>query len=285
MIIPIAISSRNGHSSPIRLAARIAELVLAVVIAWVAAQAFWFAIYGTAAMDLSIETPDLSPPAASQGRIERASPAASLFDAIQRAETQAAPAPPETRLNLVLRGVRAANDPSSGSAVIESPSAGQRALAAGSEIAAGVRLVEIYEDRVIIDRRGARETVYLREEGRRADRAGVDRAQAAAAGDPEPAAAPALSSQDWMEGLSLEPALSDGRMTGLRVRPASRLEVLRAAGLQHGDIILTVNGAALDGLGAARAVADTFETAAQLRLEIQRDGAPVTLTIPLEHDG
>ncbi|MFW5661881.1 MAG: PDZ domain-containing protein, partial [Oceanicaulis sp.] len=63
-----------------------------------------------------------------------------------------------------------------------------------------------------------------------------------------------------------------------------RSEALRE-GLRGGDVITSVNGQALTGDGAARAVARTFETAGQARLQIERDGAPVTLTIPLNQGG
>ena len=260
-----------------------------LAIAWIAAQAFWFAVYGTDALNLTLEASSFA--ASDTGRtMSRSRPSAGgLFASIDAPESAGEPAPPETRLNLELRGVRAGADPYSGAAVMESPGQGQRVLAAQSEIVAGVRLVEIHPDRVIINRRGVRETVYLREEGRRAIRAASAAAPAleaeAAAESQEAAVPPELSARDWIDGLSLEPFLAGGRMVGLRVRSASRADVLHASGLTEGDIIRAVNGTALDGLDAARRVAQVFDTAERIELQIERDGALVTLTVPHDQDG
>ncbi|MFP4519606.1 MAG: type II secretion system protein N, partial [Oceanicaulis sp.] len=205
-----------------------------------------------------------------------------VFASRGRPDAAPADAAPETRLNLVLRGVRTGASPLDGSAVIESPGQGQRALLAGAEIADGVRLVEIHPDRVIINRRGARETIYLRDEARRNARAAA--APRPAAQTP-PAGAAQFDADDWIDGLRFEPVVEAGRMRGLRVREISRAELLDASGLRGGDVITSVNGQALTGAGAARAVARTFETAGQARLQIERDGAPVTLTIPLNQGG
>lgn len=151
-----------------KLGARVVEAGLVLVLAWLAAQALWFVIYGAEARPLDIDPGLGARPGAAAERDLSALQAFTVF--ASRGAVAAAPSgeAPETRLNLVLRGVRTGPSPADGSAVIESPGQGQRALAAGAEIADGVRLVEIYADRVIINRRGARETIYLREQGRRA---------------------------------------------------------------------------------------------------------------------
>ncbi|MGJ3232713.1 MAG: type II secretion system protein N [Oceanicaulis sp.] len=276
-----------------RLAARAAEIALVLVIAWLAAQALWFMLYGAEARRLEIAPGAAGPAGAAEIRDLSGLESFTVFASRARGDAAPEEAAPETRLNLVLRGVRTGASPLDGSAVIEAPGQGQRALPAGAEIADGVRLVEIFPDRVIINRRGARETIYLREESRRA---------AAAAAAPRPAAAPGaassraaplsgepdlelaarLDTEDWVDGLRLEPVLDGGAMRGLRVRDNTRLEVLRAAGLQPGDVILSVNGVRLDGASAARAVAQSFETAGEVRLQIERAGAPVELVIPLQ---
>jgi general secretion pathway protein C len=281
-----------------RLGARGAEVLLVLVIAWLAAQALWFTLYGAETRRLEIDT---RPARGGGGDLARDLSSLQAFDVFaSRAGAPADPAgdAPETRLNLVLRGVRTGASPQDGSAVIESPGQAQRALPVGAEIADGVRLVEIYSDRVIINRRGARETLYLREEARRNARAAGPRQSAppqvsgpvvqgasALTGEPDPALAAGLETEDWVDGLRLEPVLEGGALTGLRVRDNTRLEVLRAAGLLPGDVIRSVNGTRLDGAEAARAVAAAFETAGQARLEIERRGAPVVLTIPLNPGG
>ncbi len=297
--IPSPAGRDAGLHRAARLGARGAEVLLVLVIAWLAAQALWFTLYGAEARRLEIDTRLAR---GGGGDVARDLSSLQSFDVFaSRAGAPAAPAgdAPETRLNLVLRGARTGASPQDGSAVIESPGQAQRALPVGAEIADGVRLVEIYPDRVIINRRGARETLYLREEARRNARAAAAPRQSAPAqvsgaavqgagaltGEPDPALAAGLETEDWVDGLRLEPVLEGGALTGLRVRDNTRLEVLRAAGLLRGDIIRSVNGTRLDGADAARTVAATFETAGQARLEIERGGAPVVLTIPLNPGG
>lgn len=285
-----------------RIAARVAEAGLVVIIAYLAASALWFVLYGDEARSMRLDVAAGEGAAADVARDLSALADFTVFDA--RATTEDAPqaTAPETRLNLVLRGVRTGASPMDGSAVIESPGQGQRALAAGMEIVEGVRLIEIHPDRVLIDRRGARETIYLRDEARRAaqvasqrvphpaaapsgDAAGSTSGASALSGEPDVELAARLDVEDWVDGLRLEPVLQGGALQGLRVRDNTRLEVLRASGLLPGDVIRSVNGVRLTGAEAARAVSQAFETADQARLEIERDGAAATLTIPLSRDG
>ena len=283
-----------GRHRAARLGARVVEVMLVLAIAWLAAQALWFSLYGAETRRLEIDTRMAG---GGGGDVARDLSSLQSFEVFAaRGAAPAAPAgdAPETRLNLVLRGVRTGASPQDGSAVIESPVQGQRALPVGAEIADGVRLVEIYPDRVIINRRGARETLYLRDEARRNARAAAAPPQPASlagtgapplTGEPDRELAASLETEDWVDGLRLEPVLEGGALTGLRVRDNTRLEVLRAAGLLPGDIIRSVNGTRLDGAQGARAVATTFETASEARLQIERAGAQVTLTIPLNQGG
>jgi type II secretory pathway component PulC len=89
----------------------------------------------------------------------------------------------------------------------------------------------------------------------------------------------------WVEGLRLEPVLEAGAMRGLRVRPATRADLLQASGLRTGDLILSVNGVRLDGAAAARTVAQSFQSAGEVRLSIERDGALIQITVPLRGGG
>ncbi|MEQ8405015.1 MAG: type II secretion system protein N [Oceanicaulis sp.] len=288
--IPSPAGRDARHQRAAGLAARAAEIALVLVIAWLAAQALWFIVYGAEARRMDIAPAGTGGASTAAVRDLSALETFTVFASRGRPEAATAAQAPETRLNLTLRGVRTGASPLDGSAVIEAPGQGQRALAAGAQIADGVRLVEIHPDRVIINRRGARETIFLREEARR-------NARAAAA--PRPAAGPAAAAQAagptrdaasfdpdaWIDGLRLEPVLDGATMRGLRVRDASRAELLNAAGLQAGDVITRVNGVALDGAAAARTVAQSFQSAGDVRLEIERDGAPVSLTIPLGQGG
>lgn len=298
-IAPSAAGASRSASPParaVRWAARIAEIGLVAFLAFIAAQALWLFIYGDAVrpLDLDAEAGGSGVEAARVSDLSSLS-GAGLFAVRGGVETQTSQVLPETRLNLVLRGVRRGGDPRSGAAFIEVPGEGQRALGAGDAITDQVFLEEIYDDRVIINRRGVRESLFLSEEAARRAQSG---AAPAASRAPAPAARPAgepsplsgqpmlslaqeLDPEDWIEGLRLAPELHDGRITGFRVRDSSHLEVLRAAGLIPGDIVTAINGERLNSPDAAARALALFETTDRIALTVLRDGAPVQIDIPL----
>jgi general secretion pathway protein C len=166
-----------------------------------------------------------------------------------------------------------------GSAVIETPNQGQRSIPVGGEIAPGVTLVAVEEERVIINRNGARESLFLTEAAAR--RAREQRSAPQARTAPEPVSASALSREDWINGLRLEPALEGGQLSGMRVRAGSSAEVLAASGLQPGDVITRLNGEPLSSADAAARAVRNLETAAQVTATVRRDGQDITLRAPL----
>ncbi len=278
---------RSGWSVP---AARVVEAGLCALLAWIAAQALWFVIYGTDALDLTVTAPGGSPAAATlaAGR-GPAGTAGGLFDALEEADTPARTTAPETQLDMTLRGIINAAA-GAGSAVIETPGRGQRSLAAGAEVAPGVRLESIHLDHVIINRRGTRESLFLTEAAaRRAREAPAQAAQPspvpdaapAQSGQPDAALAQALDRDAWVDGLRLEAALEDGRLTGMRVRETSSPEVLRASGLMPGDIITRLNGEPLTSAQAAARAMRGLEGAGAVVLTVRRGSGEITLEASL----
>ncbi len=291
--------------SPFRALAWVArgvEVLLVALIAFIAAQAVWFVIYGDAVRSLDLEPETgLGTGRASQVTDLSVLNQAGLFAARESIAPIVAQSVPQTRLNLSLRGVRAGSDPSSGAAFIETPNLGQRSFAAGEEITDGVVLEEIYEDRVIINRRGARESLFISEEAaRRAQQAqstlpaarnpdspastsSTTQSDTASplSGAPDIALAQSLDLEDWVGGLRLAPRLVDGRVSGFRVQPNSHLEVLRAAGLQPGDVISVLNGIDLSDADAVSRALASVETRDSLSLTLERDGVPVVINVPL----
>lgn len=283
------------------LAVRVCELAALLLLAWVAAQAFWFVLYGPALQNL-----DLRPGQVQAGMTSAATPLSvqgpvrGLFSTPDGQGAVSVQVAPETRLNLNLRGVRRGVNPDQGSAVIESPAAGQRSIAVGGEVAPGVTLDSVYADRVIINRGGARESLFLTEAaaqraqeeqarrargnsaGQHSERAG-SYAQAAGAlsGQPDLEIAATLDREDWVDGLRLEPALENNQMIGLRVRDNTRLEILRASGLLPGDIVTALNGEVLADAQAAARAARGLEGSARADFTVRRDGDTLTLSVPL----
>ncbi|MCP2679306.1 PDZ domain-containing protein [Maricaulaceae bacterium NA33B04] len=273
--------------------ARGVELALVAMLAFWAAQAVWFVTYGDAVRPLDIST-STAQAGGSTSRVSDLSvlTGMSLFAASAHMEEAGPQVVPETRLNLSLSGVRAGSDPRSGAAFIEAPNTGQRSYAPGDEIATGVTLEEIYGDRVIISRGGSRESLFISQEAaERARNATPDVATPPSStaainasplsGQPDLELARSLDVEDWVEGLRLAPRFEDGQITGLRVRDNSHLEILRASGLQPGDIIIALNGQRLTSLEAAQRALSSLETVDRLSLSLERNDAPVQIDVPL----
>ncbi len=292
---PPADRSAPTIPSPLTLVARLVELALIALIAYLGAQAVWFVVYGDAVRPLDLDT-DISLGAGASVRVTDMSilSQSSLFAARGSLEPVVAQIAPETRLNLTLRGVRSGPDPRLGAAFIDAPNLGQRSYASGDEITDGVVLEEIYEDRVIINRRGARESLFISDEAAERARTGQSRpasGRAAAistpsratplSGEPDLELARSLDVEDWIEGLRLAPFSQGGSITGFVVRDTSHLEILRAAGLQPGDVITVLNGQRLVDADAARRALARFETEDSLSMTLMRDGAPVQVNVPL----
>ncbi|MBU2478975.1 MAG: hypothetical protein KKA36_07775, partial [Gammaproteobacteria bacterium] len=68
---------------------------------------------------------------------------------------------PDTRLNLVLRGVLSSDEPDGARAIIAEPNGNENFFRVGSALPGGAELKEIYADRIILMRAGRHETLRL----------------------------------------------------------------------------------------------------------------------------
>ncbi len=109
-------------------------------------------------------------------------------DEVVRKEEPLTAATPETTLDLKLYGVRAMENPSDGSAIIRLPNHDQRAFNVGMELLKGVTLAAVFPDRVVLSRRGTRETLSLDEDSAVRDAQGGGAATLARASSASPAA-------------------------------------------------------------------------------------------------
>lgn len=278
--------NRPGFPKPGAVLRVSAELIAVAVLAVVLARAVWFVAYGGDAgrLDLDLAGAQAAPSAQQAGTDLSVLGRARLFAAREFADVSGLESAPETRLALTLHGVRRGSDPQSGSAIIESREAGQRTLPVGAEIAPDVTLEAIYPDRVIIDRQGVRESLYLREEGRRASLlqpSGAASEAVGAAPAPAPEPAPGLSQAGWVRGLRLERAEQGGTITGYAVLATSDPALLRAAGLEPGDIITSVNGRRLDRSVNTLEVLEELAESASASFTVLRAGEARTIEVNL----
>lgn len=207
----------------------------------------------------------------------------SAFDPFFR-QTQNAPyeiaAAPESNLKITIAGLRAAEgDEASGAgtAIVKAQGDGQKLVKVGEEIATGAKLVAVYSDRIEINRRGARETIYMRQPSQRNERPIVIDASAVQAD------AASGANADWVERLlsdvPFEPVRTDGRLAGFRVGESNQNELLATLGLEEGDVILAVAGSPLTSFERLTELSEELDTSRPVVLDINRRGEQIAVTI------
>jgi len=222
---------------------------------------------------------------------------------------------PATTANLTLAGTLAGREPENGWAIIGASGQAARVYATGASLPGGAKLFAVYPDRVILDRNGSRESLML---PRLAGGGAGGVAQGMA---PRGAGLPSVAASDGSladsvrqllvqnpsagaELLRPQPVFAGGSLRGYRVYPGRNRAQFSGLGLQPGDLVLAVNGAALDdpnrglevlrGVGQGSAVTLTVERGGQqqqitvdpaaVAQELQAPAEPVEVEEPVEDE-
>jgi len=237
------------------------------------------------ALDQAAPAPALPPPAADAN-----APAvdltaivnAHLFGVASLSGNPAAA--PATSANLSLAGTLAGRDPEQGWAIIGASGQSARVYATGAQLPGGARLVAVFPDRVILDRGGARESLVLpRMSGGGGAAAGMAYGPTASV----PAASLAdsvrqLVAQDPAaanELLRPQPVFAGGSLRGYRVYPGRNRAQFAALGLQPGDLVTAVNGAALDDPNRGLEIVRGIGQGSAVTLTIDRNGQTQQLSV------
>lgn len=262
----MAISSKTPHMRPLpRAAVIVAELLALAVLAFVLAKAIWFALYGAFSEPFAFAEPEYGVTV----RDTRLQPAAGTFEALfsggaVSSAVASLDSLPETRLSLQLYGVRMGETPETGTAIVEAGASGQRTFAVGQAITDDAELAAVYADRIVINRGGVREVLYLRD--------GPARSTMVVTG------ARAIRPQALIADLALQPHVESGRLIGFRVDAANDEPAAVMLGLQQGDIIVEINGRRIPE-NAAAAQRLLPQIGQSLQLTVRRAGERVTLDI------
>lgn len=190
---------------------------------------------------------------------------------------------PATSANLTLAGTLAGPDPAAGWAIIGASGQAARVYATGATLPGGTKLAAVYADRVILDRNGARESLMLpRLSGggaamplASAPRAGGQPASLADSVRQLMAQNPAAAT----ELLRPQPVFAGGSLRGYRVYPGRNRAQFARLGLQPGDLVTAVNGAALDDPNRGLEILHGIGTGAAVTLTIDRNGQPQQLSV------
>jgi general secretion pathway protein C len=178
-------------------------------------------------------------------------------------------------VDLKLYGVREDRATGGGSAIIALPDGTQRNFAVGEEIVSGVTLAAVDFESATIDRGGARTRIFL-DQNRAPQAVGAAAAPASAAAQ-VPASTPVAPNPQ----IQFQERSSGGRVNGLAVSPGiDGGYALRAAGLEPGDVIVSINGQPVTSLDQARTIARRAR--GEVPVIVNRGGRAVALRMNLD---
>lgn len=250
----------------IGLAVAAVEIGLVIVIGLVA---------GRMAMTLVSPLPVAEePPSPSPAREAVRMMAGNPFRSSASPELEAAPvsaAAAETTLDLKLHGAWVEAD-GKNSAIIRTPDGKQKIFFVGDVICCGAELESVHPDEVIISRAGVRESLRLSNK-RPASRP--------AAPENEPRIIES-GAADLATLVTLQPARGANGDFRLQIFPGQDERAFEAAGLQAGDILISVNGRpAPKDLASFAELLRSLEGKTEAELLVERGGAATPLAISL----
>jgi type II secretory pathway component PulC len=88
-----------------------------------------------------------------------------------------------------------------------------------------------------------------------------------------------LKTNEWATSVRLVPAFQGGQMVGLKMLSVGADSIYHQVGLQNGDVIKRVNGLGFDSPERALDVYAKLQQASVLAVEVEREGAPVTVKL------
>jgi general secretion pathway protein C len=194
---------------------------------------------------------------------------------------------PQTAVSLVLSGVLAVSNPEQGMAILGPSTATAKLYVAGSALPGGVKLHAIYNDRVLLERDGALEALYLPKQSSSsnepalqnttAQNSPVQRLQNIARGP----------NNQLLNGLIRVTALQDlhnrGKLLGFRLYPGpGGAAGFARLGFLPGDEITAVNGTPLNDAESSNAVLQTLSTSATASVTIVRNGVAQEMNLNLD---
>ena len=215
---------------------------------------------------------------------------AHLFGEMKTAAMPQQTKAPETKLNLVLRGVIAADPMTLSHAIIARGKKGkEEVFAVGEKMQGGITIESIHPDHVILNRGGRLETLQLIKDedvGRiTTTRKGGNFLPPASAAEELVGVREQIMQNPTSFGDYAVPVVvkQKGKQIGYRLQPQQKgTELMQQVGLRANDVITEINGIKLDnpqnGLGALR----QLTTANSVSITVMRNGAEVPLSIQLQ---
>jgi general secretion pathway protein C len=168
----------------------------------------------------------LNEPVAQTAALPAPVPPPTAAPALVTAPVTAAPVDLKLRGLIVRPGTAA-------SAIVESGDGSQRLVRVGSAVSGGARVESIDASGVVIASRGGRQRLAMIDTAAQPESAPAPAASA-------PLKALAASANDYR--LAMKPRKVGGQTTGYVITDTTRLPAFRMAGMQPGDVLISVNG-------------------------------------------
>ena len=215
--------------------------------------------------------------------------AANIFGVNEKAAPPKQTKVPETKLNLSLKGVLAANPMVRASAIIAKGKSGKEDIfSVGDKMPGGILIKEIHPEYVVLERNGLLETLKLQ---KTSGVTGFSRSKNSRSSSR--ASSPAAALKEIRGDILKNPTSfgdyalpvvvkENGRQIGYRLQPQKKGDLLAELGIQSSDVITQINGIKLNkpqnGISALR----KLSTAKDLNIVVKRNGAEIPLNISLQ---
>jgi general secretion pathway protein C len=186
---------------------------------------------------------------------------------------------PETNMPLVLTGIIAATDPKNGLAIIGTSATNAKVYAVNQRVPGNAQVHAVYVDRVLLERNGTLEALML-----------PHKLGAGGGGGRPPVAPPASALDRVQRAIANEPGLisdvlrpqpvfAEGKLRGYRVYPGQNARAFASLGLRNGDLVLAVNGTALDDPARGNEIFANLGNSDQARVTVMRNGQQQDITL------
>jgi len=266
------------------------SLIMAILIAQAAAEMTWLIFTPTETYQALTSRGSAGAPS-SQIRLNSVV-SLHLFGEAQQIETAASDAPidaPKTNLKLVLRGVFSHSDPDKAMAIIADAAGKEKLYRKDGQVPGGATVHTIYFDRVILQRNGQFETLFLPRDELPSNAMAwrespssqeVRRERSVQAPDKLKKMKEMIKTnpqQLWKE-VRIEPVLADGKIKGYRLFHQDA-QLMRSLGITKSDVITEVNGMSLDDPAALYELMGQIDTATDIRLTVERNGGTEVLVV------
>lgn len=209
----------------------------------------------------------------------------------------------ETRLNLKLRGIYAANVKDHSNSIIEDGTGKQAVYFIDDKltVSGAVYLRQVYPNKVILETNGVKEVLRLKDELPASMKSAgakptgpqkVGKARKNSKIDMRKNSEVSKSLNKYRDQLSkdplslvglvnYQPKLVDGKMVGIQISPGKDKRLFTQLGLRRKDVITSINGVSLDDPQSAFQLLGDIQNMQELSVEIQRNDKTVSLLLNL----